>query len=306
VFFKRDLAGLLRRVEALVCVAFSLRHALIAAPGKKFIAGDYAGIEMRTNLALAGEHEKCHLIATGEKGAAYVRMARLIYNDPSITKDDIAQYTIGKNTELGCGFQMGGAKFHQRYCPEQPREFADRVVETYRATTPRVPVMWKAFKWAVQDVISGKRDQVTVYGCTFRIDGDYMRIDLLNGWQTLWFYSAKMRPRKSPFTGEDEWQPSYKVMKKNAMVTVFLYGGIICENIVQALARGILCEAMLRLEHRERMPLVLSVHDEALAEVPEGLDKKRFIATMEECSEWIEKLGVPIEIEAWEGREYRK
>lgn len=317
IFFKRNLAGLLVRIEAIECVAFSLRHALIAAPGKKFLAGDYAGIEMRVDLALAGQHDKCEILRQGDKAPksekdkydVYLDMAHQIYNAPpgTISKKDVAQRTIGKNTVLGCGFQMGGPKFKLRYCPEQPLEFANKVVETYRTRwAPKVPVMWNAFKWATHDIISGKRPEVTVYGCTFRMDGNYMRIDLPNGWQTLWFYAARMRPRISPFTKKEEWSPSYKVMKSGKWTTVFLYGGIICENIVQALARGILCEAMVRLEYRERMPLVLSVHDEALAEVDEGTDKARFIACMEECSDWITRLGVPIEIEAWEGPCYRK
>jgi DNA polymerase len=308
VYFKKNLAGMLTRVEAIECVAFSLRHALIAGPGKKFMAGDYAGIEMRVNLALAGQHDKCELLDDPEVDV-YLDMAHLIYDAPpgTIKKDDVARRTIGKSTVLGCGFQMGGPKFNMRYCPDQSPEFAAGVVRTYRERwAPKVPVMWRAFKYAVEDVIGRKRDTVTVYGCTFRMDGEFMRIDLPSGWQTLWFYQAKMRLRINLVTKAESWQPSYKVTKDGKWETVFLYGGILCENIVQALARGILCEAMGRLEYQEKMPLVLSVHDEALAEVPEDTDIKRFVSCMEQRSDWIARMGVPISVETWEGPCYKK
>jgi len=262
---------------------------------------------MRVDLALAGQHDKCELLATGAD--VYLDMAHQIYNAPpgTITKKDIARRTIGKNTVLGCGFGMGHAKFREQYCPDQPVEFAQGVIRAYREQwAPKVPIMWRSFQYAAHDVIGGKRDEVCVYGCSFRMDGEFMRIDLPSGWQTLWFYQAKMRLRANPFTKKEEGSPSYKVMKSGKWTTVFLYGGLLCENIAQALARGILCEAMGRLEYREKMPLVLSVHDEAVAEVPEDTDIKKFVACMEQRSPWIERMGVPIAIDAWQGACYRK
>lgn len=296
-FFKRGLGDRIERVEPIECVAFSLRHALVPGEGKVFEIGDYAGIEMRVDLALAGQHDKCELLATGAD--VYLDMACSIYNAPlgSLTKKDTEKRTIGKNTVLGCGFQMGAPKFHDRYCAKQPLSFAEDVVRSYRQQwAPKVPQLWNALKWAgIECVRDGKT--VTVYGCTFRRSGDFMAIDLPSGWQTIWYYQPAMRPRAN-FKGQLEYQPSYKAMKAGKWVTIFLYGGLFCENIVQALARGILVEAMGRLNYREKKPLVLTVHDEAVAEVDEDkADLKRFKAVMEERSAWIERLGIPIAVE---------
>ena len=64
---------------------------------------------------------------------------------------------------------------------------------------------------------------------------------------------------------------------------------------------------MGRLNYREKRPVVLSVHDEAICEVPEAMaDKARFKAIMEETPTWVAKMGVPLEVEAWTGSRYRK
>ena len=47
-----------------------------------------------------------------------------------------------------------------------------------------------------------------------------------------------------------------------------LYGGKIVENIVQAVARCVMTDGMLRIQ--KRYPVVLTVHDEAVALVPEA------------------------------------
>lgn len=287
-------------VAAIQAVANSLRHAIVADEGKVFEVGDYAGIEMRVDLALAGQHDKCELLATGQD--VYIDMANSIYNRTDITKANIAERTIGKNTVLGCGFQMGPPKFHERYCPKQPFEFAETVVNAYRKEwAPKVPVMWEALKRAVGECVKWGRT-VEVYGCRFRIAGDFMAIDLPSGWQTIWYY----RPHLHVKPGWDTSSPHYWAMKMGRWTRISLYGGILCENIVQALARGILVSAMGRLTAAGK-PLVLSVHDEAIAEVDEDkADLARFKAIMEDRPEWVARMGVPIEVEAWSGNRYRK
>ncbi len=290
---------------AIEAVASSLRHALVPDPGKVFHVGDFAGIEMRVDLALAGQHDKCALLAAGAD--VYLDMACDIYGVPrgSLTKADTEKRQVGKNTVLGCGFQMGPLKFHARYCKGQPIEFAFEVVESYRTKwAPKVPEMWQAFKEALLLCI-GRGRTVKTYGCTFRLAGEYMAIDLPSGWQTLWYYAPAMRTKTWP-DGKQTLEPSYKAMKIGQWTTVFLYGGLICENIVQALARGLLVGAMGRLT-QAGMPIVLTVHDEAVVEVAaDAADEALFVRTMEAAPRWAEDIGIPIAVEAWTGNRYRK
>lgn len=82
------------------------------------------------------------------------------------------------------------------------------------------------------------------------------------------------------------------------------YGGRLCENVVQAVARDLMAEAMLRIESRG-YEIVLSVHDELLAERQKGLGAiDEFENLMAELPIWAE--GCPVKVEGWKGPRYRK
>jgi hypothetical protein len=82
------------------------------------------------------------------------------------------------------------------------------------------------------------------------------------------------------------------------------YGGLWTENIVSGIARDILVEAMLRIE-AAGYPIVLHVHDELVAEVPEGFGSlEEFTHLMTRKPAWA--LDLPIAAKAWSGPRYCK
>jgi DNA polymerase len=288
-------------LPAIEAVASALRFALIPDPGKVFLVGDYAGIEMRIVLALAGEYDKCEMLAAGHD--VYLDMACDIYNRPrgSLTKDHVAERTIGKNTVLGCGFGMGATKFHARYCPDQSEDFAYNVVQAYRQQwAPKVPKLWYALDAAALAAVRGQ--PTTEYGVLYRQEGDWLTARLPSGWQKLWYFAPQL--------GRDEmfnrncW--TYRAMKMGKMVNAKAYGGLLTENAVQALARGLLCGGVQRLE-QAGFPVVLTVHDEIVCEVDEGsADLAGFKQLMEQRSPWAETMQIPVQVEEWQGDRYRK
>jgi DNA polymerase len=83
-----------------------------------------------------------------------------------------------------------------------------------------------------------------------------------------------------------------------------LYGGLQCENDVSGTSRDVLVNGMLELE-RIGYPLVLSVHDEALAEVPEGFGSEdEFARVLATNPAWL--AGCPLSAAAWRDRRYVK
>jgi DNA polymerase len=83
------------------------------------------------------------------------------------------------------------------------------------------------------------------------------------------------------------------------------HGGTLVENFDQASSRDLLAEAMLRVDNDPRFDLLLSIHDEVIAEAPVGTCTLReFETMMAETPIWARTM--PIAAEGWIGPRLRK
>lgn len=83
------------------------------------------------------------------------------------------------------------------------------------------------------------------------------------------------------------------------------HGGSLTENADQASSRDLLAEAMYRIDQLDDFRLLLSIHDEVIAEAPIGAATvKEFEALMSEVPLWA--TGMPISAEGWKGPRLRK
>jgi len=308
----------------IVIVLSMLRSMLTARPGHELMAGDYAAIEARVLNWLAGQDDVVESFRQYDAAAKadkpkfdpYRRMAVKMGRGASpelVTKED---RQAGKAAELGCGFQMGWKKFIDAawkvYQVKVDEAQSQDAVNIYRSSHPKVKQLWEDAENAVLNAIREP-------GSTFKFGalenlkatarGEYLYI-ILPSKRPLVYAAPSIKERELPWSTKEN--PQFKMAphfwgvhpKIRQWVEMSLYGGLIVENIVQAVARDLIAEGMLRLEAAGYLP-VLSVHDEAVCEVPEGFgDLKEFERLMSELPTWAE--GCPVAAEAWRGFRYRK
>lgn len=285
-------------------LANGLRGAICAAPGCVLYVADYASIEARVLLWLAGDEDGLDLFRRGED--VYCNMASSIYKR-RITKDDSNERQLGKATILGCGYQMGGPKFVSTaaiYGVVIDEGFARFVVETYRAKYWRVKQLWyDQEEAAIQAVESGE-----VVHCGYVqwfVEGEFLYCELPSG-RRLAYPHPEIREDytswgalKEGLTYEGINTYNHQWMRQKT------YGGSLVENIVQAISRDIMADAMLRCEQSGTYQPVLSVHDELIAEAADNDgDVAQFERLLTECPPWA--TGCPIEASGWAGFRYKK
>ena len=81
-------------VPPVEAVASALRHTIVAKPGRSLAAGDFAQIEARVVLALAGQRDKVELFASG--APIYADMAQAIYGRPITKEADLEEIRSGR------------------------------------------------------------------------------------------------------------------------------------------------------------------------------------------------------------------
>jgi DNA polymerase len=282
----------------------SLRHLIIPRPGRSLVVGDFASIQARIVLALAGQTDKVALIRDGKPGAAYISMAESIYGRDIDKEDDREEYTIGKSTVLGCGFQMGAPKFHLRYCPHKPREFAETVIAAYRDDwAPKVPELWYALGQAAVKTVWDKRPH-EAYGCLYQLEDGWLTCRIPSG-RKLWYFNPQATRDVMPWDEDDirmGW--TYQATKMGQWRTIHGFGGLMTQNVVSGLARDLLVKAMFDCE-ANGFPVVLNVHDELVTE-PKNGSAELLHQIMIDAPAWACNMGIPVDAETWQGDRYRK
>ena len=279
-----------------------VRPMMIGTP--RLLAGDYATVEVRVLFWLAGAEFGLQQFAEGRD--LYKEIMAQLLNKPVslVTKFD---RQFGKTIILGLGFQMGMNTFWGEALktdPDVEHHVVTEAHELYRSLYWEVVDFWDACDKAAKAAVlnPGKTYQA---GRTFwRVQGDYLLAILPSG-HPLRFYKPFVALAPMPWDKNDRrpqlhyWGANSKTKQWGIQRT---YGGKLAENVTQAAARDVLAEGMVRLEGAG-YPMVLSIHDEAIAE-DEDKPLDRFLELMAEPPTWSD--GLPIGVEGWEGHRYRK
>lgn len=128
-----------------------LRRAIKAPPGKLLVAADLSQIELRGNCKACGQQDV--LAELANKGDPYLRFAKEIYEDPTLTKDaNPEERTVGKISELSLGYYSGADTFKAMLRAQAHirimRDEAVRIVRLYRKTHPMISGAWQVYgRW---------------------------------------------------------------------------------------------------------------------------------------------------------------
>ena len=275
-----------------------IRTAFVARPGCRFIVSDFSAIEARVMGYLAGEGWVMEEFRGA--GKIYEQTASKMFHIPieEITKGSPYR-ARGKVASLAC--QYGGAEgalISMGALNFVEEEELKGLVQSWRTANPHIVNYWYeidgAVKAAVKERKMTKVGMVTVY-----YQSGMLKIALPSG-RVLSYVRPRMTVNR--FGSESV---SYEGIGTNRKWTrIESYGAKFCENIVQATARDVLAEAMLRLE-KKGFDIVCHIHDEVVLEVPEGTSSVEEVnGIMAVCPDWCE--GLPLKAAGFESPFYKK
>jgi len=302
-------------------IANALRGFVIADPGKVLLRADFSNIEGRVLAWLAREKWKLQafrdfdtIVGFDEYGGKirkgedlYKLTAGGILGKPAkeVTKKE--RQERGKVPELALGFQGGVGAFQamaKTYGVKIDDHEADLIKLAWREKNPNIKQYWYDIEDAAMSACVRRGVRVDVDRVSFAVAQKVLWCKLPSG-RLKAYPDPQIREVETPW-GETKEAVTYMAInsKTKKWERHKGYGGHFVENIVQAVARDVMRDAMLRSEE-QGYPLVLTVHDELVAEVDEDrADVSAYEALLCELPAWAD--GLPVAAEGAANRRYGK
>ena len=288
-----------------------LRKSIVAPKGFVLGVADSSQVEARDNGYLAGQEDLMDLFR--EKRDPYNDMASTIFGREidRKRKDEAGEYPdymegfLGKTAVLGLGFQMGGPKFKWT-CEMGAKtrlgidyhidlEESYRIVDVYRNKNYKIKQSWDRYTEWLHRMVNDDAPFDYDYG-----DGYFHIVPKEN---KIWFPNGTCI--YLPCLAYDDGSFTYVNKLGKKYVNKYIYGGKLCENIVQKHSRDIIVWQMLNIAERYRV--VLHTYDENVALVPESEADEGtqwVIDEMKKRPSWAASL--PLDAEGGWAKEYSK
>lgn len=293
----------------------NLRACCVAGPGKKWMCADAEQIEARITLWLAGELESLAMVAAGMSIYEVHARKTMGWKGGNIKQEDPDQQFMAKNRVLALGFQCGKVKFHDR-CrelgfPIDMRE-AGKQVADFRNKERKIKALWYRLHNEIEGI--ARRNSQILRGTRQGELEDY-EVELPSGRSLVyfkpWIQTAKEQAEQDAQKAKKGKVPPVKRWKTTNVCArtelggriKWFYGGLILENIAQAIARDVLCHMMLNLDDAG-IPMLFSVHDEEDLEADQHFTCAEVKEIMERMPDWCE--GLPVSVEVKEDDHYFK
>ena len=260
-----------------------IRTAFVAKSGHTFLVSDYAAIEARVIAWMAGEKWRMDVFANG--GDIYCSSASQMFKVP-VEKHGINGHLRqkGKIAELACGYG-GGIGALKAFGADKMGLTEDEmqdIVTQWRQASPTIPRFWRDTENAAKLALENPgRVFILPCGVKYRKDRDALRCRLPSG-RLLTYWGARLDNDGSIcFMGQNQTTRKWEKTET--------WGGKLVENIVQAVARDCLAVALLRLD-AAGYAITFHVHDEIIAEAPEGSRWEDMAEIMGQPIDWAPGL----------------
>ena len=276
-----------------------IRTAFVPKPGCRFIVADFSAIEARVLAWFAGEQWRLDTFVEG--GDIYCASASKMFGVPVVKhgvnghlrqKGKIAELALGYGGAVGALTSMGALDMGLQKEELQP------LVSQWRNSNPHITKFWWEVDTAAVKAVK-ERTEVVLGNLCFTYRSGILFVTLPSGRKLSYI---KPRMTQNRFGRESL---SYEgVGESKKWMRIETYGPKLVENIVQATARDLLAQAMLRLRNKG-FEIVMHIHDEAVLEVPEGVSGVEEICQiMSEQPDWA--AGLPLRADGYECAFYKK
>lgn len=264
----------------------ALKNAIIPPKGHVILNVDSSQIEARILVWLAGQEDVVQEFRNGED--VYANFSSKVYGK-KITKANKKERFVGKTCTLGLGYGTGWKKLqHTLETSGQVAKLDDteckNLVRVYRDVNHKVIELWRECDKALESIASStdKGYYLDKHKCVHIEKG---RIRLPN---SMCIYYPDLR--------WDTSESKSGFVYKSRRGVVNIWGGSVVENVVQALARIVIGEQMIKVARE--YPVVLTVHDAIVCVAPEeekDIALKRIMEIMSTPPEWAPDLPVACE-----------
>lgn len=286
-------------------VISSLRSCIVPEKGKVLVAGDFAAVEARNLLSMAGQHDKVELMHAGLD--AYNEFGSLMFKRPFDRKGaDKVLGVIPKGAVLGAGYGLGEIGFRARFMPKGDLALAKLAVDTFRKDwAPMVPKFWYGLWQASVDAVWCQHAKTYDYlGIEFRKEEDFLSMRLPSG-RKIWYH----RPRTTiTYDPQGNERPSWTFMSYQGKKfrRHMAWHGMITADCIQGSARDLMVGAMKRAE-AAGLTTIFKVHDELVFEEFDRPDIVQVVQQiMEDVEPWALERRFRVRAEVEKMERYRK
>jgi DNA polymerase len=319
----------------------AIRSCIVAPPGKKLVVADLSNIEGRDQAWLANEEWKLKAFRDFDEGNG-PDLYKLAYSKSfgvapdKVNKD---QRQVGKVQELALGYEGGVGAFAtfagaygidledlavkvleladeelvaradyylERVIKEKKPRYGlsddafvacDVLKRAWRVAHPNISGYWGRLKNAVTQALFTRGQTYTTLGLKIKAAKSWLLITLPSG-RSLCYPSPKvMEDGSITYMGVDQFTRKW--------TRIHTHGGKLFENLCQAIARDVMAANMPLIE-AAGYQIVLTVHDEIIAEAPDSPEYNvdHMAALLATPPSWAQDM--PLAAAGFETYRYRK